>query len=84
MKQKFNVTITFKNVLSCLKMTVKEWRESRSEWTRPPTSDMLHLSSLQLEDSQTIQNCPTSIEQQLRSFEARTKVGVIANLIFVS
>ena len=68
MKQKFNVTITFKNVLSCLKMTVKEWRESRSEWTRPPTSDMLHLSmqSLQLEDSQTIQNCPTSIGQQLK------------------
>ena len=50
------------------------------------SSDMLHLSiqSLQLEDSQTIQNCLTCIGQQLRSFEARTMVGVIAKLIFGS
>ena len=53
MKKKFNVTITFKNVLRCLKMIVKKWHESRSKRTRPPTSDMLHLSmqSLQLEDT---------------------------------
>ena len=58
----------FKNVLSCLKVIVKEWHESRSKRTCPPTSDTLHLStqSLQLEDSQTIQNCPTSIGQQLK------------------
>ena len=38
---------------------------------------MLHLpmQSLQLEDSQTIQNCPTSIEQQLKKLWGKNEGG---------